>query len=492
MIALNDALSPSSRLNREYVMAVQKPALPSLQLICASKVCRQISLATTSTERQEFISYLSLPHLPRLLREVMIHILAHEGTLTKSEFRCISNAGLDAIDLSGLKADLTSDVFEGLWSVPGGVSSLILQKVDLLPCLFWIMTSASLSRPLGANSLLSLDLSNVSDLSDHVMEYICDAFTQLRSLLVPNCLLLSSSSLMLICSSSFRDSLTELDYSFNCASAEGLRCVSRDVPQLSLLRLGHLNDVEDCDGDLCGPRGLSALSLAGLPTLSSPAVSGFLLSSLDTLLDLRLAESQIESSDVDRICSGMARHLALTHLDLSWCENVTAVHLARFVCMCPRLLTLLLQSTKLDSCALIQIAACCPLLETINISRCVDIEDHALESLLNCPKLTSLDVGWAPIGTDALVRVLEGAPSMQVISLQGCKSVTPVLFEALSLRGRGCLFLAPRLRFLDLSWVNMCSETLARSFSQVRSDVFVVDYYLQGFREGLLVAEDFY
>lgn len=209
---------------------------------------------------------------------------------------------------------------------------------------------------------------------------------------------------------------------------------------------------------------------------------------------------------------------SLQELELCWCDEVETGILNRCVAKCPNLESVSLRSTSANSSTVNTIAGhCFAHLVKLDVSSCADINNDSMLHLAEtCVQLRFLDVSWSFIEDAGLEKLLCRCPDIEVFLMQGCKYLTaPDILLDDSVIGceldatseaaiktetvkhvdsRRCVldpakYPCSALAFLDFSWTNMMSKSYAVAISHCRPSVTVVDYYMQAFRNGEMVAE---
>lgn len=470
-------------------MNVKPAVISTLQSICSDAVAQYV-VKMPSLERAELMPNLCNAVYPNVLRERILTGLIAEGYLTAEVLSQLSAGGLDTLDIcEGKSESFGADIFDLVWVAERGITALNMNSASMAPCIYRMFIYARLMRPSGIAQLVELNISYCQDLSDHIVEALSETFHNLRVLKISFCEGLTGASLLYICRGSFIATLAHLDYSYNEAPTAGLECLS-SLSALTHINIAHLKEIEDCQPPILA--NLECLVIPGMSCLSSANIVAFVSPSMYMLRELSLAESSISSHDVDTLARCLHEDLCIEILDLSWCEELSAVSIAGIAVRCRRLQYLSVQSTKMDSENIISIVSSCGNIKFLNLSRCVDINNDALICISNHCNLVSLDISWAEgVGPEGVLCILRKSSNLRVLILQGCKEIgQPVMDVLMGVTEGGLLKL--QLKFLDLSWVNICSEDAAKLISKTRSGLFVVDYYLQCFLDGEMVVDDFY
>eukprot|EP00602_Paraphysomonas_sp_CaronLab_P005257 CAMPEP_0185038186 /NCGR_PEP_ID=MMETSP1103-20130426/33522_1 /TAXON_ID=36769 /ORGANISM="Paraphysomonas bandaiensis, Strain Caron Lab Isolate" /LENGTH=481 /DNA_ID=CAMNT_0027576501 /DNA_START=21 /DNA_END=1466 /DNA_ORIENTATION=- len=477
----------TSVYGREMAMSLSSPDIPSLQTISIETAL--LSYSDTSDDYvMSVLSSLIEFNFPLSVRERAFLCLARRGIISKSHVDLLA-AHLFHIDLRNTDlSNATNDLFDDIWSLGRAIESIDLSGADISACIFRMFFKAHVCRPSSLDRVIRLCFSNSDGLTDYVVSIISESFPCLTTLELSNCKLLTPVSLCAIASASYKESLTRLDVSHNEASATSLLQLS-SLPVLQWLNLSFLCGVHEFSLPLQS-RNLKSLDLSALHGLDDQAIEDMLLGThiLTFLTELRLTESSVSSACFRNIFSSSCSEdgggrLPLELLDISWCENIEATDISKVVRLCPLLRSLLLRSSRADADTVLTVAASCPSLTELQVSRCDDISDICLQELCTLKGLQSLDVSWASIQNQSTVSFLWSCQTLRVLSLQGCKGLGVDVVDAL-IQGA-----APQLKFLDLGWVNMFSSTLAETLSGTRRDLIVVDYYMQVYIGGVIVAD---
>ena len=227
------------------------------------------------------------------------------------------------------------------------------------------------------------------------------------------------------------------------------------------------------------------MSRGGVGGLTTDDLVPVLAPRAGSLQSLRLGELSVTPPLLATLLPATLTRLALTDLDLSWCEELDAAALTGLLSRCPDLTQLALQCCSLDNDAVQALAGFCPSLRALNLNRCrlLKLGGPSLLALGGSPAaacLTFLDLSWCHPPAPELHVLLERCTSLRHLALQGCKELGPeALWEVPP---------SPHLRFLDLSWCDHYSREVARALSCRRQRVVVLDYYgdvaLAGVYEG--------
>ena len=487
----------TSVYGRDMAMSLTTPAIPSLQLLCVDCLMQQLLLQNDDESLTDTLQSILYFRLPGDVRERIILLLARKKRLTKDLFDMLS--GLDVQRLSFNGADLSScadqNLLEDVWEISAGIESFDFSGCEISTSVFRMLITANIQSPPTVKRVLHLNFSDCDMLTDYLISVMSNCFSNLITLQISNCPLLTAETLSHITNAVFVHSLTSLDVSYNAASPSALSGLS-SLCALRSLHIAFMKDTGNAQVCLEDAMQLEQLDLSALHELEDESIEYLLIGRSDSLTsaehiargwegeegklplvqrlhDLRLTESYVSSDSFQRIFSRRmhVQDMSLVTLDLSWCENITASALTAAVTMCPLLQTLLLRSTKADNTTVTAASENCPHLMELNVSRCDGINDVSLTGLTALTNLQSLDLSWASIQNLSTVLFLECCTCLRVLSVQGCKGLEVDVIDAL-LAGA-----APRLKFIDLGWVNMFSSALATELSTQRPDLIVVGAY---------------
>lgn len=244
---------------------------------------------------------------------------------------------------------------------------------------------------------------------------------------------------------------------------------------LEVLSLKGSSGVDElrCGGDAGFPN-LRVLDGKALTQVPPPAWVYLLQPCLTRLTSLKIGEASL-GSDARALLSGSTAPMVAATLDLSWVDGLAGQDALAVACRCgSHLRKLKTRCVTLDSAGgdfLVTLAEACPNLVKLDLSRCGEVfaSPHGLTALAQgCRRLTDVDLSWSN-ADDAGLAALLRCSELKLLALQGCKSLTPASAHALA----G----TRSLRWVDLSWVNMLSEALARVMIEANHQLSVVDYY---------------
>jgi len=170
---------------------------------------------------------------------------------------------------------------------------------------------------------------------------------------------------------------------------------------------------------------------------------------------------------------------AIEYLDLSWNEGLTGPPIVSFLAPCSGLTALRLRNvgdvggTMLKDDDVRAIAASCPRLERLAITRCDDVGDGAAEALSGLAGLVRLDLAWSQALSDrGLQMLMMGAARLRWLGLEGCKMLTAEGLLAIRSYPR-----CQDLQQLSLAWVNAAGSHEASALRTALPACTVVDYY---------------
>lgn len=489
----------TSVYGRDIAMSLTSPPIPSLQMHCIDTVMKSLCRKENDEDILSYLSSLLEYSLPPDVRERIILVLARSKRLSKALFEMLARNDISRINFSNTDLTCTpDDLLEDIWDISPDIEVFNFSGAEISASVFRMLITANIHSPPSLKNVMHLNFSNSEGLTDYIAGVICTSFSHLKILNLSNCPLLTADTVSAVADAVFAKTLQDLDMSYNVASPLSLQRL-KSLTQLNSLSLCFMKDTDNAHISLADMSSLTRLNLSALheledasiesmlhPVLSEkslPLLTGLLQLSVPTtqvdptlpihrLKELRLTESYLSSESFSRIFSlhghtpGAA--LSLVLLDLSWTENITASALTEGVKLCPALHTLLLRSTRADNSTVIAAAENCPYLTELNVSRCDGINDVSLNELMSLNNLQSLDLSWASIQNASTIFFLRTCTTLRVLSVQGCKGLEQDMVETL-LDGA-----APRLKFIDLGWVNMLSSTLATQLSVKRPDLIIV------------------
>lgn len=442
-----------------------------LQAIC-------IDMITLNIKENGFLTKAILEYkLPQHSREKVIKNLAKMNCLSLTHYRHLSEDGITILDLSHSNLqDADHALFFNFWNL--GIEIVDLNHAYFSEMLAEVFIRMKTCNVKSAGLLLYLDMSYCEGVTDMIISLVTDCCSNLMTLMLASSPMITCSSLLAISNSSFRNSLTVLDYSRN------------SVSDASILSLGNLSNLKQLT--LAGafgtiytpPSFLSAclvlLDLSSLQ-LASSTICSVLYLVLPRLTELRLVESLLESDDLRRLLQSLPQStiLPLIRVDLSWCEELSSQVIGDLLFLCPNLTMLALRSTHVDSATIRIAAETCLHLTEVLVPRCDGIDDEAVLALAKIGMVRSLDVSWTFVSDQSVLELLTHCPFLEKLDLDGCKQLTTAIFDMLFNK-----VTAPSLQYLGLGWVNMCSKQLAESLSIVRPACRISDYYKEVYLAG--------
>lgn len=477
--------------------------LPALEELCCQALARRVVQEDDPMTRREMLESLSVYELPMSLRERLISSLARSRLLGSEEFDVIIQSGVAHLSLQDghlgrgrVGAVFREDGLDGVWGMQDcDMASINLSGCEMHGAIYRMFITAFKLRPPGLQSLIQLDVGG-TDISDELLDLIYNTFPCLASLNISRCSFLTG--LGSIQEAACAATLTSLDCSFNADSGGGIRAIA------SLKALTTLSAVqvewEACslDDDIGGISTLTSADMIGCAGIAPSHLIGLLSPSMHRLVELSIAEACILPSDLRELTKSIpaSASFVLRRLDLSWCEHLDGECIGDLATRCPDLENLQLQSTHLDRESALRIIGACSQLRILNVHRCDSIGGVVVIAAGSLKHLISLDVGWCNISTEAVLNFLENSLSIEVLSLRGCKALDAHLIAAVAapplpppsagtdesahvsyrdLETKAPIknIIAPNLRFIDFNWVNMCSDSLARSLSASRDNLLV-------------------
>jgi hypothetical protein len=246
-----------------------------------------------------------------------------------------------------------------------------------------------------------------------------------------------------------------------------------------------------------------------------------------TVLTLKISESIITSNDFydsyknyinvnDNNDNDLIESFPLEYIDLSWNEDIESCHICPLLLRCPNIRHAIFRCcSSFDSTVLKVLSKTSQMnLIELNMSRCLNVNNDAIFTLAKyCPNLLFLDISWSFITTESIIDLLNHCKDIQTLILQGCKGLGEDLIDYLlidtnmlinEMKGIPSqtdqshhqhqtniipLYNSQDLKFLDLSWVNMISKSLASKLTKIRTGLRVLDYYNELYENGDVIAE---
>eukprot|EP01041_Mallomonas_annulata_P009222 gene9222-19125_t len=474
----------------------------SLQSICTEVIV--CSIDKDNFDLQLLIQY----NFPGSFRNVVIRALARKKCLTSEIFLQLWDDGLQKLDLSNSSSiNFPPDILPKIWFSLISVESINLNHAEFSGAIFSIFLTAKVLHPPSTSLLLCLDISNSDDITDLIVEMIAESFHNLQIFQLSSCPLLSELALTHICNGSLKESLTDLNYSHNFASTDtiesleklqniqklslsGVKNVGRfycNMPskliELELMDLSHISLSNDDLLSMLTPvwKQLKSLKLTESNISSQSIYSMMAITTTEVEIEEKIGENIAEIHSTNITTTTIATNiynnnttkdythpvLQFTAIDLSWCDDLSSEVLGHLLGHCPLLTSLILRVSSIDSIAIQNIAKGCPNLTELLLPRCTYVDDNALLALAKNRTLVSLDLSWTSVHDNGVLSIIESCVNLEILILEGCKEVTIDIFTALE-EGK-----APRLRLIDLGWVNMCSKYLAEKLSKNRSGLLV-------------------
>ena len=225
---------------------------------------------------------------------------------------------------------------------------------------------------------------------------------------------------------------------------------------------------------------INAKSLSNVP---ADIWTQLLAPSLHSVLELKLGETAVDFEAVVQQGLQEERTCDLMVLDLSWNEAVEDDSVCKVLERSPRLEMLKLRACETIGARVVHSAAMhCPNLYKINVARCNHVSDAAIVALAqNCPRLRDVNVAWSDCDDSGASSLLKMCRELTHLSVSGCKTVSKEGIE-------NGVVNHPTLRWVDASWVNAISESVAQAFVAQRKlasptvSLEVVDYYNEAAR----------
>ena len=119
-----------------------------------------------------------------------------------------------------------------------------------------------------------------------------------------------------------------------------------------------------------------------------------------------------------------------------------------------------------------RVARACPELKKLNLARVgAGIDDAGACALARGgarASLTDLDLSWTEVGDDGCHALFRSCSALKLLAVQGCKALTPRCVRGLFEEADEREVAAPALQWIDFSWVNTMSVTLAEAVLRAR------------------------
>ena len=329
-----------------------------------------------------------------------------------------------------------------------------LHAVTELDCSESELTNLGLTAlcPTLPTGLHTLNLAKCFDLTDAAIRKIAQYFPNLTTLNLEGC----------------RKSTKGISALKNCSKLTSLNLSNSDVKDEELIPLVQALD-------------LTRLDLSWCTNLSDKALSTVVKRCRRlTTLSLRGCRQLTDSWLTDFSPFFLGKHIALTSIDLTECDNITDKGLSSIVNSCPNLSVLDLRLCRqITDIGMDAIARSCKHLTSLNLGDCQQISESALKKVASsCKSLTTLVLlRWEHLTNEGLEAIAVSRPGFTSLSLFGCNQLTD---EGLSSLAKACTGLTtlhmggcskvsneglavlvgscPRLTFLDLRGFNQLTD----------------------------------
>ncbi len=347
-----------------------------------------------------------------------------------------------------------------------------------------------------AHTLTSLNVSRCEDITDGIIDIICNHFTSLKHLYISGCEMLTEESFFYIANLT---ELKSLDTSHNQSSTEALYSLT-SLSCLESLNINCLRNIYTTEDYSINWRGLCEFRMAGLVCMTSNDIGQIISNSIQKLHTLEIGEcslcdvdlmSALESvqGDVDVSSDSVVPLKTLTplrYLNLSWCEELSSHCISKLISMSPNINTLILQKGSILSKEISLIPNHCPHISCLNLALCSDVSNSAISSLSALTHLKELNIAWSLVEDSGVLWLLKYCPLRKLI-LQGCKELTTSLFSVM-MNSQSSKKMD--LELLDFTMVDCCEATLAKALSSALDKTcLVIDYYQSSYQNGQMVQE---
>ena len=231
---------------------------------------------------------------------------------------------------------------------------------------------------------------------------------------------------------------------------------------------------------------IQKLNAKSLPNVPAEIWTKLIGPCLSEMLILKLGETNLDWSAVlekyemlnGPLVGANADDLPLQVLDLSWNDSVDEDSVCRVLQKSPNLEVLKMRACETIGSRTVNIAAeYCPQLCKINMARCNHVSNIAVLALArSCIKLKYVNLAWSDCGSEGMLSLLQQCQDLVILNVSGCKTIIVNEIE-------DDVVEHPSLTYLDCSWVNAVSESIAMAWVSRRKSLKpslklqVVDYY---------------
>ncbi|KAI9753119.1 MAG: hypothetical protein M4579_005333 [Chaenotheca gracillima] len=260
----------------------------------------------------------------------------------------------------------------------------------------------------GNRALLALDISGLELISDHTLTAVAENCNRLQGLNITGCRQVTDKSMIAV--------------SENCPSIKRLKL--NDCSQLT-------NDSIVALANNC--RQMLEIDLHGCSNITDISVTA-LLSRGASLRELRLASCSKIKDEAFLSLPNEKVFENLRILDLTACENLTDVAVAKIISSAPRLRNLVLaKCKKITDDAVFSITKLGKNLHYVHLGHCAQITDRAVNELIKCcNRIRYIDLACCHRLTDVSITSLSTLPKLRRIGLVKCQEITDRSIMALA------------------------------------------------------------
>ena len=424
---------------------------------------------------------------PRLRRLALADCAATRATLARA---AAGHACLEDLDLSGTLADdsLIACVLRGVHGTAADDDELVRRA--LRPPAYDPGDAAVIATslpPPPPSSLTALSLNDCSSITDATLRALAAAAPGLRALALARNSALSGRGVRALAGLRALERLSlkgcaRVDGVPAAHDADGLDAQQPVWPRLETLDVKGLSLVE--------PNAWASLLRPYLAPAAPLAPRGLRVLKMG---ECALGDAALAACFAGLPTGGAAARAppppcALHTLDLSWCDGLPVDALVRLTERAGNsLCTLKLRCAALrgadgdEASDVERVARACPELKKLNLARVgAGIDDAGACALARGgarASLTDLDLSWTEVGDDGCHALFRSCSALKLLAVQGCKALTPRCVRGLFEEADEREVAAPALQWIDFSWVNTMSVTLAEAVLRARPELAIVDYY---------------
>lgn len=217
---------------------------------------------------------------------------------------------------------------------------------------------------------------------------------------------------------------------------DSLSCIARNCRSLKRIKLNDCSQLTDLSirAFAYNCRQVLEIDLQNCSLTSDSSVTS-LVAHASCLRELRLAHCSLTTDDAWLSVSSDRVLETLRILDLTACELLTDVAVAKIVAVAPRLRNLVLAKCKrITDRAVVSIAKLGKNLHYVHLGHCSQITDSGVTDLVKaCNRIRYIDLACCQRLTDASVTHLAMLPKLRRIGLVKCHTITDASIYALGL-----------------------------------------------------------